>query len=712
MARLSGRIRQFFDHAVATRVKLSALPPDEIRIILCQRLSTGQVSESLLEFIHSRAAGHPYYTEELAKAMTEAGAIVVRSGQAVLAEGESTRDKMEIPISVEGVIHSRLSRLGEEEQSLLHTASLIGRHFSLRILREVHQHPGPGGLSANLSRLEASGLVSREGPDSQDVWLFKHAITRDVVYGAISIERRQQLHRMIAEWYESSDTGVQAGLLAHHWDRAGDEEKALYYLERAGELAAESFSNRDAITFYSRAKEISLERPDLASPRRVATWERQMGQAYAYLADYPNAIPHLRSAITNRRVFWPRNRLQTALDLLSQMAQTLLPRPGTDSPELQSKHRDVAVVWLRYGEIAFFNADLLRLFHSVFRSLNHARTGRASQETAIGYASVGTILGNLRLRWLTRLCFQRSDDIAEHSPGMAHRGFSNLLIGVYLNTIGDWEGVQQRMAVALPLFEKVGDRFRWEMCQGLLGYLHLPRGELDKADEAFQRIHESVQISGTGQLRVWCTAGTAISGALRGRFRQHALLELEDVLGDDSLQTSDRLLGNGALALAHHKRGDVENALRFANRGMELMCQQQPSTQYSLYPAGAVADIFLDQWQRQRSRAERMDLSRSLRRLLRILWRLSFMVPVAQPRYHLVKGTWAALRGDRARAHQQLRRAIQLAERYGMPYETGRAHLMLAQHHPSENGADATTHRERAVSLLTSIGVHPDSELP
>jgi predicted ATPase len=58
----------------------------------------------------------------------------------------------------------------------------------------------------------------------------------------------EALERLFPERIEE-----QLGLLAHHWERAGEGERAIEYLRRAGEQAAAQFANEEALSCFSRA---------------------------------------------------------------------------------------------------------------------------------------------------------------------------------------------------------------------------------------------------------------------------------------------------------------------------------------------------------------------------------------------------------------------------------------------------------------------------
>jgi len=104
--------------------------------------------------------------------------------------------------------------------------------------------------SLNLQRLD---LVreSRRWPEPE--FRFKHALIQEAAYRTLVSEERIGLHRKAAAWLEESYAGREdevAGLLAHHWLAANDQDKALVYLTRAGDKARLEYALDEAIGHY------------------------------------------------------------------------------------------------------------------------------------------------------------------------------------------------------------------------------------------------------------------------------------------------------------------------------------------------------------------------------------------------------------------------------------------------------------------------------
>ncbi|MCI0576360.1 MAG: tetratricopeptide repeat protein [Chloroflexi bacterium] len=108
----------------------------------------------------------------------------------------------------------------------------------------------------HLDHLENAGLI-RLAARPEVEYLFRHALVWEAAYTSLLKTDRQQLHLAIAQLLETLAAGQaldgeQAALLAYHFEQAGSDDQAIYYLELAGDLARSVYANQEAIDFYNR----------------------------------------------------------------------------------------------------------------------------------------------------------------------------------------------------------------------------------------------------------------------------------------------------------------------------------------------------------------------------------------------------------------------------------------------------------------------------
>jgi tetratricopeptide (TPR) repeat protein len=173
---------------------------------------------------------------------------------------------LHIPTTVQGVLTARLDRLAAEEKTLLQHLAVIGREFPLGLVRRVVGQPEEE-VYRLLSSLQSKEFLY-ERPAFPDVeYTFKHALTQEVAYNSLLLERRKVLHEHVGQAIEDvyrEQLDEHYSELAHHYTRSGNSEKAIEYLSLVGQQAAQRSANTEAITHLTAALELLTALP--ASP--------------------------------------------------------------------------------------------------------------------------------------------------------------------------------------------------------------------------------------------------------------------------------------------------------------------------------------------------------------------------------------------------------------------------------------------------------------
>lgn len=267
-----------------TEIKLDPLSDEPSARLIQELVADAELLEEVKRAILSRTEGNPLYMEEVVRDLIEKKSLQAqRAGDTAPVIGK----EFEIPDTLQGVLLARIDRLGEDVRSTLQKAAVIGRAFTgplLQVLVEEQQI-----LADHLAHLQRVDLV-REQPGEHEIqYLFKHALTHQVVYGTMLARQRSEYHSRIAEALEG--TGPEGredepGLLAYHFDRAGRWEKAVEYLHQAGDRARRLYSHQEAIGHYQRALELLKEQGELA---RAARTLMKLGLTYHTAFDFNRA---------------------------------------------------------------------------------------------------------------------------------------------------------------------------------------------------------------------------------------------------------------------------------------------------------------------------------------------------------------------------------------------------------------------------------------
>ncbi len=285
-------------------LRLQPLAADAIQALVAQSLGVAQIPASVEALIRSKAEGNPFYSEEIAYALRDTGILQISAGECRLSPGIDL-SQISFPDTLQGVVASRIDKLPPQQQLALKVASVIGRVFSLRVLNAIYPVADDKPYLADyLDLLQRLDLTPRDFSALELQYMFKHAITQEVVYNFLLFAQRRELHRLIAEWYEHNvaDLGPLFPLLAHHWSRvveAGQDDaearqKALAYLTNAGLQALQTSAFREARTFFEQALALI--------PATAVTLERMqlynhLGETYFQLSDYAAAQEHLQQSL-------------------------------------------------------------------------------------------------------------------------------------------------------------------------------------------------------------------------------------------------------------------------------------------------------------------------------------------------------------------------------------------------------------------------------
>jgi class 3 adenylate cyclase/tetratricopeptide (TPR) repeat protein len=240
--------------AAFTQLNVRPLSDEESSAII-EALAGGAVPAELRARILVRAEGNPFVTEEITRALVEEGYLVRSNGQTRL-----TRPAAEIPIpdTVQELIGARLDRLGSRAKRVVQVAAVLGRQFQQQQLTRLLEGEGVD-VSRELDELERRGIVHRKNVLSRDEFRFGESLTQEVAYEALLIKDRRQLHERIGQLLEATpaDGGAdRSALIAEHFARGDDRQKALGALLRAARDAEQLPSYPSAVRFYRQAWEL------------------------------------------------------------------------------------------------------------------------------------------------------------------------------------------------------------------------------------------------------------------------------------------------------------------------------------------------------------------------------------------------------------------------------------------------------------------------
>ena len=282
-----------------TQLRLDPLGKESADEMLSALLGDGKDLLPLKRLIIERTEGTPFFMEEMVKALFEDG-VLQRNGTVRLVK---SMNAVKAPATVQAILASRIDRLPPDEKELLQTLAVTGREFALSLVRRVIGGRKDNELERMLAGLQTAEFIY-EQPATVDVeYIFKHALTQEVAYNSLLIERRKQLHESAGQALESMFAGQledHLDELAHHYSRSDNIEKAVEYLERAGQQAAQRSAYSDAISSLGAAIDL-LQRLADGPERAQRELLLQLALAPALIAVKSRGAPEVERAYTRAR---------------------------------------------------------------------------------------------------------------------------------------------------------------------------------------------------------------------------------------------------------------------------------------------------------------------------------------------------------------------------------------------------------------------------
>jgi class 3 adenylate cyclase/tetratricopeptide (TPR) repeat protein len=223
-------------------------------------LEGGEVAPVLRQLILNRAAGNPLFLEEFTHTLIENGSIERKDEKYVLSRKASD---IQVPDTIQGIISARMDRLEDNLKRTMQVASVIGRDFAFRILQTITGMKEE--IKSHLLNLQGLEFIYEKSLFPELEYIFKHALTQEVAYNSLLIKRRKEIHEKIGkaieqiyqdrleEFYE---------ILAYHYVKSDNAEKAYQYLKLSGEKATRNFANWEAFGFYKESISVLNQLPE------------------------------------------------------------------------------------------------------------------------------------------------------------------------------------------------------------------------------------------------------------------------------------------------------------------------------------------------------------------------------------------------------------------------------------------------------------------
>gem|GEM_PF-581951 len=314
----------FPERSFITRLMLQPLSNEESLELASRALAATALPEQVRALVIDKAEGNPFFVEEMLKSLLDAGALRRVHG---VCQASNACSSIQVPDTIQDVILSRIDRLEESARKALQLASVIGREFAVGLLETIADLNEP--LVESLQKLKNLELIYERSVFPEHTCFSKHALTQEVAYNSLLLQRRKELHCLVAaaiEELQANRLPEFYGLLAYHYERGEEWERALEYLRRAAQRCREVGAYREEALQLGRAMTIAQR---LGQAAAVTDLRGQRGIAWVNCGRWEEAKPDLETALLEL----PPENLHRRAELLSSLAGACF--WGLDVPGMQ-----------------------------------------------------------------------------------------------------------------------------------------------------------------------------------------------------------------------------------------------------------------------------------------------------------------------------------------------------------------------------------------
>jgi class 3 adenylate cyclase/tetratricopeptide (TPR) repeat protein len=255
-------------HTFYRQVPITPLPAASAEELLRALLGDDPSLVPLVQMLIARTDGNPLFLEESVRTLVESRVLVGEPRRYRVARPGAP---VTVPASVQAILAARIDRLTPEEKQLLQAASVVGKDVPFALLQALVAEP-EDTLRERLHRLTTSELLYESALFPELEYSFKHALTHEVAYGGMLMERRRALHAqmvVVIEAHHAERLSEHVERLAHHAFRGEAWDPAARYAWQAGDRAGALCVDADAVAQYQRALEALARLPATAETVRA-----------------------------------------------------------------------------------------------------------------------------------------------------------------------------------------------------------------------------------------------------------------------------------------------------------------------------------------------------------------------------------------------------------------------------------------------------------
>jgi tetratricopeptide (TPR) repeat protein len=489
--------------------------------------------------------------------LRENGFVLIEGDQCKAASGLQL-ETVKFPDSIQGIIARRVDVLETLVQFAAKVASVIGQKFPISLLRDIYpiEH-GKAEIEGYLRTLEQERLLSR---DDDETYKFSHAIVQEVVYDRMLLSQRKKLHEKVALALENNralDPEAVSPLLAYHWAKAGNEQKAARFFSFAGQWAVRTGAYQEGLDFLENAIRMADPHP-VGKSEVLNLGKSQRVRAEALLGlgqlDESRKAVHETARILGHPV--PKERLTGDLvrQIRVRVAEGVSILNPSDSRQEKDRLRELVAAYEMLSLLDLFANNMNSSLSAALEMLGQAEELGDSAKYARALAALALASSLVPARFEAKVYAREALRVAEHLNQEAALSRVLELTSMYYLGEARWRDTDHGFRQAIKGFQVVGDRRREIECTCLLSTSMHYQGKFAERVLLGQHVSRIGLASGDLQAQAWGLLDQMRVSWIWGISKR--LLRSKPSLADISVRTSTAPIRSWRLDfwLASHRR--------------------------------------------------------------------------------------------------------------------------------------------------------------
>jgi class 3 adenylate cyclase/tetratricopeptide (TPR) repeat protein len=460
-------------------------------------LGTREIERTLEELILEKTEGVPFFIEEFIKSLKDLKIIEKKDNLYRLSKDIQ---HVAIPSTIQDVIMARVDSLPERAKEVLQTGSVIEREFSYPLINRVTGLLEKELLSY-LSILKDSELLYERGIYPQSNYIFKHALTREVIYDSMLAKRKRKLHEEIGSAIEElykDNLSEHYEVLAEHYFLGENYAKAAEYSRLSGKKAEKAASFPDAIA-HAKKRISSLEKLPMTEEgqRKIidarTTLALYLGQLNYYFEAREAIDPIIDLAIRQRY----KKRLcqiRTIQGVYHYMVEEDFPaafQAFEEALKISDEIKDILTLsyanhW--FGMALTYNGEFDKAIIHMQRTLDISIAAKSLWGTAITKGNLAYFCyfypGKINLGFQTSAEALRA---AEESGDIMSKGYVYSSHGIFCYARGLLDEAERHLLKGIEFCERINEKGWKAIAHLFLGETYFATGDFPSAKDHYEK---------------------------------------------------------------------------------------------------------------------------------------------------------------------------------------------------------------------------------